>query len=420
MLAIVLVAAGLAACTGGDEAAVDASMSVSPSTALLDAPVIASVGGLPAGARTTVTATATDAGGTEWSASADFQATSAGTVSLEQPPVAGSYTGANPMGLFQFMAPMGSDTNDLGFEQPTSRGYEVTLQATVNGEVVTSARVRRQTAGEVGVASKELRVPADGVHGTVFLPADKTAKRPAVLIFGGSEGGVFPTVSVEASLLAAHGYPALALAYFKAPGLPDTLSAIPLEYFTRALAVLRAQPGVDPRHVLVMGTSRGGEAALLLGSYFPQLVNGVVALVPGSYVNSAIPATGRSPWTLRGRDLPYADAAKSGAPAAAVDPRAIIPVERIRGPIMLSCGGRDLLWPSCTYVDDITRRLSAGGVSSTVTALRYPDAGHYAGTVPPYTSITDDALTTAGGTLTGTQTASVDLHRKLLALLASQ
>ena len=90
---------------------------------------------------------------------------------------------------------------------------------------------------------------------------------------------------MAAALLAARGYPSLALAYFKAPGLPQTLRDIPLEYFTSALEVLRAQPGVDPDHVLVAGDSRGGEAALLLGAHFPQLVNGVIAGVPSSVVH---------------------------------------------------------------------------------------------------------------------------------------
>jgi hypothetical protein len=65
-----------------------------------------------------------------------------------------------------------------------------------------------------------------------------------VLVFGGSGGGL--TTSMAAALLAAHGYPSLALAYFKVAGLPQSLHDIPLEYFTSALRVLRAQPGVDP------------------------------------------------------------------------------------------------------------------------------------------------------------------------------
>ncbi len=79
---------------------------------------------------------------------------------------------------------------------------------------------------------------------------------------------------------------------------------MPLEYFTKAIAILRAQPDVDPQRVYVVGGSRGGEAALLLGATFPQLMSGVVAFAPGSYVNSAIPDRGQSAWTLGGRDLP--------------------------------------------------------------------------------------------------------------------
>jgi pimeloyl-ACP methyl ester carboxylesterase len=104
-------------------------------------------------------------------------------------------------------------------------------------------------------------------------------------VFGGSEGGQSGPVIVGAALLAAHGYPALSLAYFHEPGLPDSLTNIPLEYFARALRLLRSQPGVDLDHVLVQEASRGGEAALLLGATFPDLVNGVVAGAPGSRVN---------------------------------------------------------------------------------------------------------------------------------------
>lgn len=124
----------------------------------------------------------------------------------------------------------------------------------------------------------------------------------------------------------------------------------------------------------------------------------------------------RSSWTLDGRELPFAPAGQFGAPAAEVDPKTYVPVDRIRGPILLACGELDLEWPSCRNVDDIIDRIKG---RQGVSVLRYRDAGHYIGTFPPYTSTTDEALSRTGGTITGIEVANLDLHTKVLALLAS-
>ena len=185
--------------------------------------------------------------------------------------------------------------------------------------------------------------------------------------------------------------------------------------------MLRAQPGADPRHVLVAGESRGGEAALLLGAHFPHLVNGVVAGVPSSVVNPGFPDASRPAWTLGGRSLPAVSPSEFGQPNPLGRARAVIPVERIRGPVLLACGEQDLVWPSCGYVEAMTARLRARRFAQPVTALRYRDAGHLIGGIGAwYGSMTDDALTAAGGTVAGTQAAQADAHAKLLALLASQ
>jgi dienelactone hydrolase len=392
-------------------------MSVSPPVALVDQPVTVSVRGLPAGARTTVTAKAMDADGTTWSATAQFEATPAGEVSLSQPSLGGSYAGVNPMGLFTFMAPPRGSVPAV-FLHPEA-GYDVTLQASVSGRVAATTTVRRQGPIAVGVVEKELRPASGGIYGNLYLPKDTTARRPAVLVFGGSDGGL--TTSFAAALLAAHSYPSLALAYFKAPGLPEGLNNISLEYFTRALRVLRAQPGVDPRHVLASGVSRGSEAALLLGAYFPQLVNGVIAGVPSSVVNPGWPDTSQPAWTLGGRPLPAVSPSEFGQPNPPGKPQTVIPVERIRGPILLTCGELDRIWPSCRYSDAITARLRARQFAYPVIDLRYRDAGHHVGGLTLYfASVTDAALTSFGGTVAATQAAQTDAHAKLLALLASQ
>jgi pimeloyl-ACP methyl ester carboxylesterase len=419
LIVLLVAAAGLAGCTrGADRDQVQASISVSPQAALVDQPAAGTVQGLPAGARTTLTAGAEDIDGITWSSSAEFQATSAGTVSLDQPSLGGSYTGVNPMGLFTRMTPPPGSTAAAFFHGPA--GYDVELEASVSGRVAATTMAKRQGPTAVGVTEKQLRPTKGRIYGNLYLPRHITGRRPAALVFSGSAGGL--TTSFAAALLAAHGYPSLALAYFKTPGLPQTLSSIPLEYFTSALEELRAQPGVDRNHVLVAGESRGGEAALLLGAHFPRLVNGVIAGVPSSVVNPGErPDASRPAWTLGGRPLPAVSPSEFGRPDQTSNPRAVIPVERIRGPVLLACGEQDLRWPSCGYVDAITARLRAHRFAHPVTALRYPDAGHLIGGLTAwYGSLTDDALTSDGGTVAATQAAQTDAHAKLLAFLASQ
>jgi pimeloyl-ACP methyl ester carboxylesterase len=189
---------------------------------------------------------------------------------------------------------------------------------------------------------------------------------PAVLLFGGSEGGL--ATFDEARLLASRGFPTLALAYFKEPGLPQTLSRIPLEYFARAARWLALETH-EPR-VVVYGVSRGSEAALLLGVDFPQLVRGVVALVPSNVVLVGHDSSGPA-WTLRGRPIPFQYALGPTGPAP-------IPVERIRVPLFMDCGGLDDLWPSCPMARALARRHRG-----TTDLLVFRNGGHGVGDLVP-------------------------------------
>jgi len=193
------------------------------------------------------------------------------------------------------------------------------------------------------------------------------------LIFGGSEGGLSGTP--VAAQLASLGYPALAVAYFAEPGLPTSLLNVPLEYFAGALTWLSRQPGVDPAHLVVYGVSRGSEAALLLGADFPNLVHGVVALVPSAFVNCSFPICKGAAWTLNRRPIPFT--------GQVPDAQALIPVAKIQGPIFVDCGWYDSVWPSCPYSDQIKGELSTG-FPYQHPILEFPEAGHGIGSLVPY------------------------------------
>jgi hypothetical protein len=96
--------------------------------------------------------------------------------------------------------------------------------------------------------------------------------------------------------------------------------------------------------------------------------------------------------------------------------QAVIPVSASVARSLLTCGGQDLVWPSCGYVDAITARLRAHRFADPVTVLLYREAGHLVGGLTAYYgSPTDDALTSSGGTVAGAQAAQADAHAKLLA-----
>jgi dienelactone hydrolase len=281
-----------------------------------------------------------------------------------------------------------------------------TLTVVIRGRLATTATLVRELTS-AGVRCVQQTVAAAGFFGSYCAPAGRAPRRPAVLIFGGSEGGL--AVADLAGLLASHGYPALALAYFGAPGLPANLVRIPLEYFARAARWLRrraapasagtasgsATPGAaagspggtGSRLLVAWGFSRGSEAALLLGVHFPGLVSAVIAGSPSSVTNVAFSSSSALPpdapaWTFGGRALPVAS--PPGDPRSAGNPAAVIPVARIRGPVLLLVGADDQLWPSPGYARAIMTTLAAHHDPYLHQLEEFAGAGHVAGFAMPY------------------------------------
>ena len=246
-----------------------------------------------------------------------------------------------------------------------------------------------------GVAAPAGTTRADvrdnGLNGVLYRP-EGNARVPAIIVLGGSEGGLQGASSVG-SAFAQHGYAVLALAYFMDDGLPQTLENIPLEYFDKAVDWLKAQPGIDGGEIGVVGGSRGSEAALLLASRRAD-IKAAAAFAPSGIVwqglNFANPMNMGPAWTLDGKPLPYlmpdGMAYRPGAPMkpmfdhalAQIDahPGVHIPVEQINGPILLVSGKADALWPSFEMSEAIVKRLGDKGFKYPVEHLSYDTAGH--------------------------------------------
>ncbi len=365
----------------------DVTLEVSPLDALADTLLRVRVTGLRPGQHIALRLWTEDRDGLRWEFGGVWQADAQGVVDAPaKAPVEASAPLPDGDGLLSALRPVASVSHP--FFRP-AKPYTVHVQVEAEGRVLAEARaVRRHLA--TGVTCLELHEEQVGV----YCRPEGEGPFPAVLVLGGSEGGVPRDV---ASWWASHGVAALGLAYFGEASLPRSLVEIPLEYFLAAVDALRDRPEVDPTRVLVWGASRGSEAALLTAAYHPD-VAGVIAIAPSSVVWSGLDFSQgpRSAWTYGGKPLPFLSTALSmdmlrmmaGVPVSLRDefersldgasPEAFIPVERVRGPVLLIAGSDDRLWPSDRFIDQIVARLNAQAFPYPVETVIVEGAGHTA------------------------------------------
>ena len=242
-------------------------------------------------------------------------------------------------------------------------------------------------------------------------------KKPGIVLLSGSDGGLpgenaFRPNFIE--MLVENGFCVMALAYFGVDTLSPTLVNIELEYFERAFQWMREQSFIDSKKIGVIGQSRGGELALLLGTIIPG-IQAIVAITPPNTVMGGFPFPNKPAWLYKGKpiepfvggltsrdealteaddllkameqkqipfhhntqedpcalsDLFEARAAMSNAPLGQ------IPVEIITAPLLLVSGGKDAIWPATKYCKDLVKRLDQKKTQCVYKHINYEDAGH--------------------------------------------
>jgi dienelactone hydrolase len=393
---------------------------ISPDPAFVDEEVRVCLRGLAASSLVSVQATTEDDQRRRWSSLGRFRADSAGVIDTSaQECLGGSYVSVAPMGLFWSMESAATSAEgNSSFAKNNSSPDRVEFEAVLDDGVIARASLVRNFLAP-GTATRDLKIPCEvegfGARagagtgsdagettvGRLFIPPGR-GPHPVVIVLSGSGGGFDLD---KAAVLARHGFATLALAYFGIAPLPTWLHRIPLEYFEAALTWLFAQPEIDSGRVGILGVSRGAELALLLGSTFPQ-IRAIVAYAPSSV---AWAASGRDKssgeiipcWTWRGKPVPFAPLPlrgfmwRSAFPVVALKRpvmfrnlfhaglrnreavgRAAIPVEKIRGPILLISGGDDHLWPAAEMSEAIVARLRHNGGTHEAEHLHFEHAGH--------------------------------------------
>jgi dienelactone hydrolase len=371
--------------------------------------------GLAPNERVSIQADLVDGANEPWAAQAEFVADAQGVVDTsKQAPVKGSYNEVSPMGLVWSMKPNGKHVGSYRAERDLG-AQMISFELLRNGQKAASAQLE-----QLSVSDGVKRVNIEGqLHGVLLVPAGE-GPHPGVLVVGGSEGGM---PLRRAAWLASHGYTAVALAYFRYENLPHFLEGIPLEYFRGALGWMMRRQEISSEHIAVVGTSRGGELALQLGSMFPD-IKAVVAYVPANVRfpaccgNTAMPYA----WTWQGEPLAFVPRGALRNPESAME--AAIAVEHTHGPILMIAGEDDGVWESSRMTDAVVERLKRAHFAYACERLSYRHAGHRAGRpeiVPTWHGVlrnpTSGREENLGGNSQGDAESSLDAIPKVLDFL---
>lgn len=382
-----------------------------------------------------------DGQGNVWRAYAEFQADVNGVVDIAtQAPFGGSYSTVDINGLFWSMLSLTGCTER--FVIGVQRILPITIDLFINQNLIAQRVICINKRDQIIT----YKINEAGLVGELHIPSNPTKiKHTTVLFVGGSEGGIPKGMG---QFFAQQGYVTLALAYFGVNSLPKHLENIPLEYFERAIDWLKAYCQID--RCVMMGISRGGELALLIGSLFPDKLAGVIADVPCHVVQPGFPNVTRPAWTYRDKAIldslvglpldenfvsnlsmssfehPYngtIDFLKDLEKNALQYEKATIPVEQIRASLLLIGGLDDAMWPSGLYVQKIVDRLKEFNSATYCKAMIFPNAGH--APRPPYLPQIDfpsyhpvgKHWFNCGGTMLGNANAASKLYPELINFL---
>ena len=222
----------------------------------------------------------------------------------------------------------------------------------------------------------QITLNTPGVESKLYL--GQGANQPLVVGLGGSEGGNAWTSDhweKTRDQFIGKGYAFLAIGYFGCKGTPDTLNKISIENVHNAISEAAKNNKINATKIAIVGGSRGGDLALLLASYYPD-IKCVVAIVP-SHVSFPGHTNhfSTSCWTYKNKGLPFVPISEEAVPAlmkgdlratfeimlkdSIAEEKALIKVENCNGPVLLISATKDEICPSSLMSGKIIARLKS-------------------------------------------------------------
>lgn len=344
--------------------------------------------------------------GRTWHSFAIFASDLEGKIDLDKTaPKEGSYTDCDPNGLLWSMQLKENNAQFPPiFLKMNTQSYMLSFYLLIEDEVKDKKEVQINFTDY----DTEQIIIEDSIVGKFFKFKEKD-NLPAVIIVGGSTGGLFWTEQM-AALLSTKGYAALALNYFDVQNenLPSELIEIKIEYFKKALDWLKSKYEIDKNNISMLGISKGGELSLLFGSYFSDLLASMIIYVPSSHVFEGISMgehQKKSSWIYKNCPVDfvhYPVNAKFSKDMNPIDIRKIhdtalnaatskqlqgsrIPIEKIKCPILMISGEKDATWPSSKMCRDMMRTLEEHNNPYQSRHLNFNNMGHtfFLPNVPP-------------------------------------
>ncbi len=210
---------------------------------------------------------------------------------------------------------------------------------------------------------------ADGVLYPVAGRKDKV-----MIVLSGSEGGLEHAGKL-AKYLQDNGIPALALGYFKTKHSVKNLNKIELENIKAAIDWLA---GLGYEKIGIEGCSKGAEYAAAAAIAFREL-SCLILKIPSWFYSEGMNGTtpsGTSCWSYKGEEIPYTPYKTRKLPVMKemmknkeynilsintgkkINSASIIPIEKIKAPILMFSTEVDTIWPSKESCEKLEERLN--------------------------------------------------------------